>query len=222
MIHRLVRAGAEICSRAAPRLRKTPRRIPALRAYDSDRAGGVSPLGTANLRGAAGRPATAPTWWVARWRDLLLGIVPKDFGRGHRRHAPRQVKSHFRRAHHHRAPVSGLVHVMFGGRNDRGVSTFPRLRRRRERDTDGGMARVLADNVFGEQYEDAAAARLHDQTRCTTTRAAAEVLDYTDGVARHPPAPACGSSAIRRPRYREDPVRMLRAVRFAAKTRIRD
>ncbi len=74
---------------------------------------------------------------------------------------------------------------------------------------------MLADNVFGEQHEDAARrdftvnALYYDPTR-------QEVLDYHDGVrdVRRRRLRIIGNPEMR---YREDPVRMLRAVRFAAK-----
>jgi poly(A) polymerase len=74
---------------------------------------------------------------------------------------------------------------------------------------------VLADNLFGSQYEDAARrdftinALYYDPTTET-------VLDWHDGVKdiRRRRVRMIGDPAAR---YREDPVRMLRAVRFAAK-----
>lgn len=84
-------------------------------------------------------------------RDLLLGIAPKDFDVATNA-TPEQVKSHFRRA-----IIIGrrfrLVHVMFGSETIE-VSTFRALENP-ERQTDA-HGRVLADNLFGEQNEDAA------------------------------------------------------------------
>ena len=75
--------------------------------------------------------------------------------------------------------------------------------------------RLLRDNIFGEQHEDAARrdftinAMFYDPATQT-------VLDYHGGVAD---VKAKRLRIIGHPetRYREDPVRMLRAVRFAAK-----
>jgi poly(A) polymerase len=143
-------------------------------------------------------------------RDLLLGIAPKDFDIATNA-TPEQVKSHFRRA-----IIIGrrfrLVHVMFGQETIE-VSTFRALDNP-DRQTDE-HGRVLTDNLFGEQHEDAARrdftanALYYDPT----TR---EVIDYHDGVKdlRRKRLRMIGDPVTR---YREDPVRMLRAVRFAAK-----
>jgi len=142
-------------------------------------------------------------------RDLLLGVTPKDFDIATNA-TPEQVRAHFRRA-----LIIGrrfrLVHVMFG--NERiEVSTFRALQADAQTDAHG---RVLADNVFGTQAEDAARrdftinALYYDPLTQT-------VLDYHDGVKdiRQRRLRMIGDPTLR---YREDPVRMLRAVRFAAK-----
>ncbi len=143
-------------------------------------------------------------------RDLLLGIAPKDFDVATDA-TPEQVKTHFRRA-----IIIGrrfrLVHVMFGQETIE-VSTFRALVNE-DRLTDA-HGRVLADNAYGEQHEDAARrdftinALYYDPT----TR---EVLDYHDGV-KDLRARRLRMIGEPEARYREDPVRMLRAVRFAAK-----
>ena len=142
-------------------------------------------------------------------RDLLLGVVPKDFDVATDA-TPEQIRSHFRRA-----IIIGrrfrLVHVMFGSETIE-VSTFRALQTDARTDEHG---RVLADNVFGAQFEDAARrdftinAMYYDPLTET-------VLDYHDGVKdlRCKRLRMIGDPALR---YREDPVRMLRAVRFAAK-----
>src|SRR5262245_5071642 len=143
-------------------------------------------------------------------RDLLLGIAPKDYDVATDAR-PEQVKPLFRRA-----IVIGrrfrLVHVMIGAETVE-VSTF------RSADADTAEkdehGRVLRDNVFGTQEEDA---RRRDFSvnalyyDCATE----EVVDFHGGLAdlKKRVLRVIGDPATR---YREDPVRMLRAVRFAAK-----
>jgi poly(A) polymerase len=190
-----------------PRTRRTPKRIPATQ-HRIDRAlVSKAALRTCETLQAAGFRAYIVGGAV---RDLLLGIAPKDFDVATDA-TPEQIKSHFRRA-----IIIGrrfrLVHVMFGGETIE-TSTFRALEGG-ERATDE-HGRVLADNTFGEQHEDAARrdftvnALYYDPTR-------EEVLDYHDGVRdlRRRRLRIIGNPEAR---YREDPVRMLRAVRFAAK-----
>lgn len=143
-------------------------------------------------------------------RDLLLGIRPKDFDVATNAE-PEEVQRAFRRAR-----IIGrrfrLVHVMFGPETIE-VSTFRALQAE-----DGDVdehGRVLRDNVFGEQHEDAT-------RRDFTVNAlyydpiSDKVLDYHHGVAD---LKAKVLRMIGDPlhRYREDPVRMLRAVRLSTK-----
>ena len=143
-------------------------------------------------------------------RDLLLGIKPKDFDIATDA-KPEQVKPLFRRA-----LLIGrrfrLVHVMIGGDTVE-VSTF--------RAADTGEAeksehgRVLRDNVFGTIEEDA---RRRDFTvnALYYDPATEEVIDYHGGLAdlRKRRLRMIGDPEAR---FREDPVRMLRAVRLGAK-----
>ena len=143
-------------------------------------------------------------------RDLLLGIVPKDFDIATDAR-PEQIKSLFRRA-----LIIGrrfrLVHVLMGGETIE-VSTFrgadPETS---EKDEHG---RVLRDNVFGTQAEDA---RRRDFTvnALYFDPATEEIVDFHGGLAdlKKRMLRVIGDPAAR---YREDPVRMLRAVRLAAK-----
>jgi len=204
VIHRLVRRVQSLLSRK-PRLRRIPRRIPASQhGIDRTRVS-RSAIRTCETLQAAGHRAYVVGGAV---RDLLVGIVPKDFDVATDA-TPEQVKSHFRRA-----IIIGrrfrLVHVMFGAETIE-VSTF-RGSDPSERDTDG---RVLADNVFGEQYEDAAR-RDFTINALYYDPGTGEVLDYTDGV-RDIQRRRLRIIGDPETRYREDPVRMLRAVRFAAK-----
>jgi poly(A) polymerase len=190
-----------------PRLRKTAKRI-AVDEHRIDRTLVVrSALRVCETLQKAGYEAFIVGGAV---RDLLLGIAPKDFDVATNA-TPEQVKTHFRRA-----IIIGrrfrLVHVMFGAETIE-VSTYRALDNP-ERQTDA-HGRVLADNLFGPQHEDAARrdfsinALYYDPT-------SEVVLDYHDGVRdiRRRRVRMIGEPAAR---YREDPVRMLRAVRFAAK-----
>src|SRR5437879_3299003 len=143
-------------------------------------------------------------------RDLLMGIVPKDFDIATDAR-PEQVKPLFRRA-----LIIGrrfrLVHVMMSGETVE-VSTF------RAADPDTAEkdehGRVLRDNVFGTQAEDA---RRRDFTvnALYYDPATEEVVDFHGGLAdlKKRVLRVIGEPETR---YREDPVRMLRAVRLAAK-----
>jgi poly(A) polymerase len=143
-------------------------------------------------------------------RDLLLGITPKDFDVATDAR-PEQIKPLFRRA-----LIIGrrfrLVHVLMGGDTIE-VSTF------RAADPDTAEkdehGRVLRDNVFGTQAEDA---RRRDFTvnALYYDPANEEVVDFHGGLAdlKKRVLRVIGDPQTR---YREDPVRMLRAVRLAAK-----
>ena len=171
-------------------------------------------------------------------RDLLVGLRPKDFDVATNA-TPEQVKGLFRRAF-----IIGrrfrIVHVVFGrGRQDRGlsevieVSTFRAVMDAaaaeqvtgNEKTSKGELAgktrvvdaegRVLRDNVWGPQIEDAARrdftvnAMYYDPVREI-------VVDYHGGIkdAKKKLLRMIGDPVAR---YREDPVRIIRAVRFAAK-----
>ncbi|MFV0679202.1 polynucleotide adenylyltransferase PcnB [Ottowia sp.] len=167
-------------------------------------------------------------------RDLLLGLKPKDFDVATNA-TPEQVKGLFRRAF-----IIGrrfrIVHVVFGrGREHEviEVSTFRAYLdsaaatqvRGNERTAKHQLAgqqhavdasgRVLRDNVWGPQDEDAARrdftvnAMYYDpETRI--------VVDYHGGIAdaQKKLLRMIGDAPTR---YREDPVRIIRAVRFGAK-----
>jgi poly(A) polymerase len=150
-------------------------------------------------------------------RDLLLGIEPKDFDVATDAR-PEQVKPLFRRA-----IIIGrrfrLVHVMIGAETVE-VSTFRAATPEVAGDTENGHqrdehGRVLRDNVFGTQEEDA---RRRDFTvnALYYDPATEEVVDFHGGLAdlKKRVMRVIGDPETR---YREDPVRMLRAVRLAAK-----
>jgi len=166
-------------------------------------------------------------------RDLLLGLRPKDFDVATNA-TPEEVKALFRRAF-----IIGrrfrIVHVVFGrGREHEviEVSTFRAVMDAsadqvsgNEKTSKGEMAgktqvidaegRVLRDNVWGPQIEDAARrdftinAMYYDPQREI-------VVDYHGGIkdAKKKLLRMIGDPESR---YREDPVRIIRVVRFAAK-----
>ncbi|SFL41531.1 polynucleotide adenylyltransferase PcnB [Rugamonas rubra] len=143
-------------------------------------------------------------------RDLLLGVKPKDFDIATNA-TPEQVRKLFRRAF-----IIGkrfqIVHVMFG-QDLLEVTTF--------RGTTSDSApkdehgRVLRDNTFGSQAEDAVR-RDFTINAMYYNPANEQVLDYHGGVEdiRAKTLRIIGQPEAR---FREDPVRMLRVVRFAAK-----
>jgi poly(A) polymerase len=154
-------------------------------------------------------------------RDLLLGLSPKDFDVATNAH-PDQVKQLFRncrligRRFH-------LAHVRFGYEIIE-VATFRAAHTPIDEDNsvdEGGhrvldeRGRILRDNLYGSIEEDVwrrdfTANALYYNIEDFSVR------DYVGGVddARNKILRLIGDPETR---YREDPVRMLRAVRFAAK-----
>ena len=146
-------------------------------------------------------------------RDLILGRDPKDFDVATNA-TPEEVRGIFRRSR-----VIGrrfrIVHVMCG-RDLVEVTTF------RGPADEGGAGvqvedehgRLLRDNVWGDQAQDAAR-RDFTINALFYDPAKQEVWDYHGGVAdlKRRRLRMIGDPVQR---FREDPVRMLRAVRFAA------
>ena len=143
-------------------------------------------------------------------RDLLLGHKPKDFDIATNA-TPEQVKRLFRRAF-----IIGrrfqIVHVMLG-QEQLEVTTFRGASADAAPKDEHG--RVLRDNTFGEQHEDAVR-RDFTINAMYYDPATETVLDYHGGIAdvRNKTLRIIG---VPEARYREDPVRLLRVVRFAAK-----
>jgi poly(A) polymerase len=147
-------------------------------------------------------------------RDLIAGIVPKDYDVATDA-TPEQVRHLFRRSR-----IIGrrfqIVHVMQGPETLE-VSTFRAAHD--ENTVKDAHGRVLRDNVWGSMEEDA------DRRDFTinalyydpTTEA---VLDYHHGV-QDLQRKTLRMIGDPRARYREDPVRMLRAVRLSAKLGLR-
>ena len=136
------------------------------------------PRGRQGLRRAARAPASPAYVVGGAVRDLLLGIAPKDFDIATDAR-PEQIKPLFRRA-----LIIGrrfrLVHVMMGPETVE-VSTFRAADppKTAEKDEHG---RVLRDNVFGTQEEDA---RRRDFTvnALYYDPATEEVVDFHGGLA---------------------------------------
>ncbi|MFT3857056.1 MAG: polynucleotide adenylyltransferase PcnB [Aquabacterium sp.] len=167
-------------------------------------------------------------------RDLLLGLRPKDFDVATNA-TPEQVKGLFRRAF-----IIGrrfrIVHVVFGrGREHEviEVSTFRAyLDANAAEQVEGNektskkeladkshvvdaSGRVLRDNVWGPQDQDAARRDFTINAMYYDPRTGT-VVDYHGGIkdAKKRVLRMIGNPELR---YREDPVRIIRVVRFAAK-----
>ncbi|MDZ5461271.1 polynucleotide adenylyltransferase PcnB, partial [Azohydromonas lata] len=167
-------------------------------------------------------------------RDLLVGLRPKDFDVATNA-TPEEVKGLFRRAF-----IIGrrfrIVHVIFGRGRDHEVVEVSTFRayldasaaeqvEGNEKTSKSELAgkshvvdasgRVLRDNVWGPQIEDAARRdfTINAMYYDPTTRI---VVDYHGGVrdVKKRLLRIIGEPELR---YREDPVRLIRMVRFAAK-----
>ena len=141
-------------------------------------------------------------------RDLLLARKPKDFDVATSAY-PEEVRGLFRNSR-----IIGrrfrLVHVMFHGRKVIEVATF----RRNPRPSDDGEL-IRNDNAFGDAHEDA-------QRRDFTINAlfydveSNHILDWVGGMKdiRRRLMRTIGEPEKR---FREDPVRILRAIKFAGR-----
>ncbi len=144
-------------------------------------------------------------------RDLLLGLKPKDFDVATSA-TPEQIQKTFRRAR-----LIGrrfrLAHVRFG-REVIEVATF-RGQSQDSPDTEHSNGRILRDNTFGSEAEDAVRrdftlnALMYDPATETVKDYVGGYRDLKDRSLRLIGDPVT--------RYREDPVRLLRAARFAVK-----
>ncbi len=142
-------------------------------------------------------------------RDLMIGRRPKDFDVATSAH-PQEVRDLFRNSR-----LIGrrfrLVHVFFGQHNIE-VATF---RRRAEDVPESEDPLIRHDNTFGTPEEDAFRRDFTINSLFYDPRTF-HVIDYTGGVADLE-ARLIRTIGDPEVRMREDPVRMLRAVRFAAK-----
>jgi poly(A) polymerase len=143
-------------------------------------------------------------------RDLLLGGRPKDFDIATSAR-PEDVRALFRNCR-----VIGrrfrLAHVLFGGGKVIEVATFRKNPQEIDEEED---LLIRSDNVFGEAHEDAIRrdftinALFYDLDR-------RQVLDWCGGMEDivKRTIRTIGEPSVR---FREDPVRILRAIKFAAR-----
>src|SRR5262245_19249623 len=140
-------------------------------------------------------------------RDLLLSRKPKDFDIGTNAH-PQQIKKLFRNCF-----IVGrrfrLCHVRFGKKVIE-VSTF-----RRQALAEEGDTLIRRDNAFGTPQEDAFR-RDFTVNALFYDIANFSVIDYVGGLEdlQARTIRTIGDPAVR---FREDPVRMLRAIALAAR-----
>jgi len=141
-------------------------------------------------------------------RDLLLGHKPKDFDIATSA-TPEQVHQIFKRS-----MLIGrrfrLVHIMFSSRKYIEVATFRSGKVKTA--SDGAIVR---DNLYGTLKEDAFR-RDFSVNGLYYDIQKSQVIDYVDGLE------ALNNSEIRMignpvERFKEDPVRMIRAIRFKVK-----
>lgn len=147
-------------------------------------------------------------------RDLLAGIEPKDFDVATNAH-PEQVKPLFRSCR-----LVGrrfvICHVRFGDEIVETTTFRGAITDLHKRDETG---RILSDNVYGTLEEDAIRrdftvnALYYDIRDYSIVDFTTGVEDMKSGVIR-----LIGDPELR---YREDPVRMLRAIRIANKLHFR-
>src|SRR5215471_4549243 len=143
-------------------------------------------------------------------RDLLLGRRPKDFDVATSA-TPNEIKAQFRNCR-----IIGrrfrLAHVFFG---EKIIETSTFRANPREDDDDNGELLIRRDNVFGTELEDA---RRRDFTinGLFYDVEREEVIDHVGGLADLDARliRTIGDPGIR---FQEDPVRMLRAIKFAAR-----
>ncbi len=149
-------------------------------------------------------------------RDILLGIQPKDFDIATSA-SPEQVKDLFGRQCRLIGRRFRLAHVRFGGEILE-VATFRAGHHHADEEDQAQLdhsGRILRDNVFGTLEQDAwrrdftVNALYYDIADFSIKDFVGAMADVDSRVLRMIGDPE--------ERYREDPVRMLRAIRFAAK-----
>ena len=147
-------------------------------------------------------------------RDLLLGRTPKDFDVATSA-TPKEIKQLFRNCR-----IIGrrfrLAHIFFGGKIIE-TSTFRANPRQAEDGTvySGAELLIRRDNVFGTATEDARRRDFRINGLFYDVEAE-DVIDHVEGLSD---LEARVISTIGDPniRFQEDPVRMMRAIKFAAR-----
>ncbi len=163
-------------------------------------------------------------------RDLLLGKKPKDFDVATNAR-PHDIKAIFRNCR-----VIGrrfrLAHILFGAGKVIETATFrrdpaggeleseidtaeePLVPRAKSREDDADLL-IRHDNVFGEPHEDALRRdfRLNGLFYDVERQ---EVIDFVGGM-RDVEARVLSTIGLPDVRFREDPVRILRAIKFSAR-----
>ncbi len=145
-------------------------------------------------------------------RDLLVGRAPKDYDVATSAR-PDDVRRLFRNSR-----IIGrrfrLVHVLFGGGKVIETATFRRAPEQSDA-AEGDDLLIRSDNVFGEAHEDALR---RDFTINALFYDAEErvVLDWVGGMPdiERRTVHTIGDPSVR---FREDPVRILRAIKFCAR-----
>lgn len=144
-------------------------------------------------------------------RDLLLERRPKDFDVATSAR-PEEVRAIFRNSR-----IIGrrfrLVHVLFHGGKMIEVATF--RRNPKDEADEGAELLIRSDNVFGDAHEDAVRrdftinALFYDVDAC-------QILDWCGGMddVRGRVVQTIGEPEVR---FREDPIRILRALKFAGR-----
>ena len=144
-------------------------------------------------------------------RDLLLGKTPKDFDIGTDAR-PETVRSLFRNSR-----IIGrrfrINHVFFAGNKNFEVSTFRDIQ---QSDPDSESLLITSDNTWGDPETDALRRDLtinglfYDLSTFSVIDYVGGVADLNAGIIR-----TIGDPYVR---FEEDPVRMIRAIRHAART----
>jgi poly(A) polymerase len=145
-------------------------------------------------------------------RDLLAGVKPKDFDIATSAY-PEQVRQVFGRQCRLIGRRFVIAHVYAGGEEPLEVTTFRGdLTDAHARDETG---RVLSDNQYGTLVTDANR-RDFTVNALYLDASTGDILDFCDGLSdlKSRTIRLIGNPELR---YREDPVRMLRAIRIANK-----